>query len=123
MVEINNENKVVKIELEQWCTVEQLVDMQTAIIDLISGYRYEDFGTGAGPMVSDALTLLTALLPNLEQQEQAFGKPKGFIKIPENMNIHQRKALIEAVGMIETGERDLTDNKVYEALTKKPFKN
>ena len=92
--------------------------MQTAIIDLISGFRYDDFGLGVGPMVSDALTLLSALLPNLEQQEQAFGEHRGFIKIPENMNIHQREALIEAVRMIETGEKGLIGNKVYEVLTK-----
>jgi hypothetical protein len=116
MVEINKENKVVKIEFEQWCDVEKLVDMQTAIIDLISGYRYDDFGAGAGPMVSDALILLTALLPNLDQQGKAFIRNDNYLELPDNMTEKQRKSLRDALFTIRTGQSVTPGNMVLSAL-------
>lgn len=71
MVQVNKSNRTVTVELES-CDVEQLTNMQAAIIDLLKGYRYEDYGTGSAQTVDSALDLLTALLPSCEQQKRAF---------------------------------------------------
>lgn len=71
MVTVNKKNRSISIELES-CGVEQLVNMQAALIDLIGGYRYEDYGFGVTDTIASALELLTAILPSVEQQKLAF---------------------------------------------------
>ena len=83
MVLMNKKNRSITIELES-CDVEQLVNMQAALIDLIGGYRFEDFGTGAGETVSSALDLLTAILPSLEQQKKAFASESKLLEPAKN---------------------------------------
>lgn len=117
MVKINDEKRSATIEIEM-CESGEIAEMQTAIIDLLSCYNYKDFGNGCAPTVYYATKLLQALLPNEEQQELALGTNRGWLKIPESLSINRRMDLVIAVNMIETGEKDLTDNKVYQALTK-----
>jgi hypothetical protein len=117
MVKINDEKRSATIEVEM-CESTEILEMQLAIIDLLSCFNYKDFGSNCDLTVVCALQLLKALLLDADQMELALGTNRGFIKIPENININTRMDLVSAIKMINAGETVPTDNPFCQALTK-----
>lgn len=68
MIIANEKERSVTVILEN-TEVEDIVSYQKAIITLIQFYRFSEFGDIAGDIIYDAITLLNALTPNLEQQQ------------------------------------------------------
>jgi len=117
MVHKTNEPRKVMIELN--ADIEELAQMQKAIIDLIRQQHTTNEDTQVySPSIYWALDLLEALLPTPEQQQQGFVRSGDYLELPENLPAKSRQALHSALYQIKHPESQLSSkpNQVLIAL-------
>jgi len=117
MVHKTNDDRKIMIELNN--DIEELTQMQKAIIDLIRQQHTSNEPTQVySPSIYYALELLEAILPTPEQQQQGFVRSGDYLELPENMPAKSRQALRTALYQIKHpgDQMTKTKNPVFEAL-------
>ena len=117
MVHKTNEDRKLIVELNS--DIDELTQMQKAIIDLIRQRHTQNKDTQVySPSIYYALELLEAILPTPEQQQQGFVREGDYLELPENLTAKGRQALRTALYQIKHPGVQLTKTKnpVFEAL-------
>lgn len=110
MIELKEHNKVV-ITMDR--DIEDIVDMQNAIIDLLQCYNYKDIEVRGETMYS-IIDLLSFLIPSKEQQIKAFELHNSFIEIPKSLSETNKHLIVEAIKNIHKDEKN--DNPILQVL-------
>lgn len=92
MITANPSTQTVTIVLEH-TDIENLVNMQSALFELIREYNFKDYGSIAAETVFYATHLLQAITPGLEQQMKAFTDNINYLPLPEQITPEQKQAI------------------------------
>ncbi len=117
MVHKTNDNRKIIIEINS--DIEELTQMQKAIINLIRQQHTSNEATQVySPSIYYALELLEAILPTPEQQQQGIVRTGDYLELPENLPATIRQALRAALYQIKHPEIPIPSkpNPVLQAL-------
>ncbi len=89
-----------------------------AILDLIKGYRYSDFGGIAESIIFKTIDLLHNLLPDNDQFEAAFKETGNYYVIPEKLNQETDTAIRGLLATYRNENSGFNRRKILESLLK-----
>lgn len=116
---INKKDRTITVTM--YGDIEELCNRQSALIELLRNYDYENYGNSCSEMVSNCLDLLCELLPDYKTQKRGFETAGEYLVLPNELTENGKELIKEAIYMINhKGVKVRNEpNPIYEILKTK----